>query len=88
MNKEELVDQVATDTGQTKKQAMVTVDAVFASIARALGQGRSYGGWLWDVSGEGAGRRDGRNPKTGDKIRTLEEVPAFTAGKDLKAEVN
>ena len=44
MNKEELVDQVATDTGQTKKQAMVTVDAVFASITSALRRGDGWSG--------------------------------------------
>jgi len=32
----ELADQVATQTGQTKKQAMTMVDAVFDSITRAL----------------------------------------------------
>jgi DNA-binding protein HU-beta len=90
MNKEELVDQVAQGTGQTKKQAMATVDAVFASIAGALRRGEKVtvvGFGTFQVKARAA--RDGRNPKTGDKIHIpSRKVPSFTAGKDLKAEVN
>ncbi|HLJ58348.1 MAG TPA: HU family DNA-binding protein [bacterium] len=90
MNKEELVDHVAQGTGQTKKQAMVIVDAVFASIADALRRGEKVtvvGFGTFQVKSRAA--RDGRNPKTGDKIHIpSRKVPAFTAGKDLKAEVN
>ncbi|HXX38686.1 MAG TPA: HU family DNA-binding protein [bacterium] len=90
MNKEGLVDQVAQGTGQTKKQATAAVDAVFASIAGALRRGEKVtvvGFGTFQVKTRAA--RDGRNPKTGDRIRIpLRKVPSFTAGKDLKSEVN
>ncbi len=89
MNKEELAEQVATHTGQTKKQAMTMVDAVFDSITGALRRGEKvtivgFGTFL--VKRRAA--RDGRNPRTGAKIQIPPKtVPAFTAGKGLKAEV-
>jgi len=90
MNKEGLVDQVAQGTGQTKKQATAAVDAVFASIAGALRRGEKVtvvGFGTFQVKTRAA--RDGRNPKTGDRIRIPpRKVPSFTAGKDLKSEVN
>ncbi len=89
MNKEDLADHVAARTGQTKKQAMTMVDAVFGSITDALRQGEKVtivGFGTFQVRGRAA--RDGRNPQTGAKIRIPpRKVPAFTAGKDLKAEV-
>jgi len=90
MNKEELVDQVASKTGQTKKQALTTVDAVFASITGALRRGEKVtvvGFGTFQVRPRAA--RDGRNPRTGAKIQIPpKRVPLFTAGKDLKTEVN
>jgi DNA-binding protein HU-beta len=90
MNKEELADQVARGTGQTKKRAMAAVDAVFASITSALRRGEKvtvvgFGTFQVKVRAP----REGRNPKTGDKIHIpSRKVASFTAGKDLKAEVN
>ncbi len=89
MNKEELADDVAAQTGQTKKQAMTMVDAVFSGITRALGRGEKVtivGFGTFQVKARAA--RDGRNPQTGAKIQIPpKKVPAFTAGKDLRAEV-
>lgn len=89
MNKEELAEQVATHAGQTKKQAMTMVGAVFDSITSALRRGEKVtivGFGTFQVKRRAA--RDGRNPQTGAKIRIPpKKVPAFTAGKDLKAEV-
>ncbi len=90
MNKEELADQVALGTGQTKKQAMAAVDAVFASITGALRRGEKVtvvGFGTFQVKARAP--REGRNPKTGDRIHIpSRKVASFTAGKDLKAEVN
>jgi DNA-binding protein HU-beta len=90
MNKEALVEQVAGHTGQTKKQAMAIVDAVFASITSALRRGEKVtvvGFGTFQVRERAA--REGRNPRTGAKIRIPpKKVPVFSAGKDLKAEVN
>ena len=90
MNKEELVDQVATDTGSNEEAGDGGGGCgVCQHRARAAARGESYGGRVRDVSSEVRAARDGRNPKTGDKIRIpSKKVPAFTAGKDLKAEVN
>ena len=89
MNKENLVEQVADRTGQTKKQTMAVVDAVFASITGTLRRGEKVtvvGFGTFQVRGRAA--RDGRNPRTGVKIRIPpKRVPVFTPGKDLKAEV-
>jgi DNA-binding protein HU-beta len=90
MNKEALVEQVADRTGQTKKQAMAIIDAVFACITGSLRRGEKVtvvGFGTFQVRGRAA--RDGRNPRTGAKIRIPpKRVPVFTAGKDLKTEVN
>lgn len=90
MNKEELADRVAAQTGETKKRAMTMVDAVFSCITSALRQGEKVtivGFGTFQVKSRAA--RDGRNPQTGEKIQIPpKKAPAFTAGKDLKAEVN
>jgi len=89
MNKEDLADHVAQRTGQTKKQSMTMVDAVFQSMTSALRQGQKVtivGFGTFQVKPRAA--RDGRNPQTGAKIQIPpKRVPVFTAGKDLKAEV-
>jgi DNA-binding protein HU-beta len=89
MNKEGLAEQVALSTGETRKQAMTMVDAVFKSIMKSL-----HGGEKVTVVGFGTfqvkrrAAREGRNPRTGATIRIPpRKVPTFTAGKDLKAEV-
>ena len=89
MNKEDLVEQVAGSTSQTKKQAAAVVDSVFASITGALRRGEKVtvvGFGTFQVRERAA--REGRNPRTGAKIRIPpKRVAVFTAGKDLKSEV-
>ncbi len=89
MNKEGLAEQVATRTGQTRKQAMTAVDAVLASIASALGRGERVtlvGFGTFQVKRRAA--RNGRDPHTGAAIRIPpKKVAGFTAGKGLRAEV-
>lgn len=90
MNKEALIDDVVTRTGETKKQVTATVDAILASITNALKSGDKVtlvGFGTFQVRRRAA--RDGRNPRTGAPIQIPERnLPAFTAGKDLKAEVS
>lgn len=87
MNKEGLVDEVAAQTGQVKKQVQAVVDAVFQTITGALQRGEKVtivGFGTFQVRRRAA--REGRNPRTGAKIRIPpKRVPAFTPGKDLKA---
>ena len=85
-NKQELVDSVAKATGLTKKDAVASVDAVFASIEAALKKGEKVqliGFGNFEVRDRAA--RKGRNPQTGEEIEIpASKVPAFKAGKALK----
>lgn len=85
-NKQELVDSVAKATGLTKKDAVASVDAVFASIEAALKKGEKVqliGFGNFEVRDRAA--RKGRNPQTGEEIKiAASKVPAFKPGKALK----
>ena len=88
-NKQELVNDVATTTGLTKKDATAAVDAVFTSIEEALKNGEKVqliGFGNFEVRERAA--RKGRNPQTGKEIKiAASKVPAFKAGKALKEAV-
>ncbi|MDQ7841816.1 MAG: HU family DNA-binding protein [bacterium] len=89
MNKEQLIEKVADKTGATKKSALEVVNMALDLIAAALRKGDKvtlvgFGTFL--VRRRKA--REGRNPQTGAKLKIpAKKVPAFTAGKDLKAAV-
>ena len=69
MKKTQIVERVAGEAGIGKQAAQAAVGAVFASIAEALARGE-------DVSVVGFGKfsridrpaRDGRKPRTGERI--------------------
>lgn len=85
-NKQELVNDVATTTGLTKKDATAAVDAVFASIQDTLAKGdkvQLIGFGNFEVRTRAA--RKGRNPQTGEEIEiAASNIPAFKPGKALK----
>lgn len=85
-NKQELVNDVATTTGLTKKDATAAVDAVFASIQDTLAKGdkvQLIGFGNFEVRTRAA--RKGRNPQTGEEIEiAASKIPAFKPGKALK----
>ena len=85
-NKAELIDNVASKTGLTKKDATAAVDAVFSSIQSTLAKGEKVqliGFGNFEVRQRAA--RKGRNPKTGAEIEIpASTVPAFKPGKALK----
>ena len=85
-NKQELVTDVATATGLTKKDATAAVDAVFASIQETLAKGEKVqliGFGNFEVRSRAA--RKGRNPQTGEDIEiAASKIPAFKPGKALK----
>jgi nucleoid DNA-binding protein len=85
MNKADLIKEIEKVTC-TKKEAAGAVDAVFASIAKALKKGDSVaiaGFGTFKVAKRAA--RTGRNPQTGKEIKIkAKKVPKFTAGKALK----
>ena len=90
MTKEGLVEALmkAADI-EVKAQARRIVEALFDTIQTAMVRGEKV-----DVSGFGSfyvrkqAARDGRNPKTGEKIRIAASVkPKFRAAKALKEAV-
>ncbi len=90
MKKPELVEAVMKAAGlETKKQAEMTVEAVFDTIVKSLARGEEVA-----VAGFGVFRvakraaRTGINPKTGEKIQIpAKTAPKFRAGKLLKEAV-
>ena len=89
MNKGELVDAVAQKATVTKKQADAVISAVVESIMEAVSSGDKVT-LVGFGSFESRDRkeREGRNPKTGEKmIIPATKVPAFSAGKLFKERV-
>ncbi|MDO8470057.1 MAG: HU family DNA-binding protein [bacterium] len=90
MKKDGLVEAVMKAAEiETKKQAILAVDALFDTIVKTLGRGEEVA-----VSGFGTFRtvkraaRMGVNPKTGEKIQIAASTkPKFRAGKVLKEAV-
>ncbi len=86
MNKSELVDYIAGETGMSKKESDNAVSAVFEGISKALEKGdkvQLVGFGTFEVRERQA--REGRNPSTGEKISiAASKAPAFKAGKALK----
>lgn len=85
-NRAELVERVANETGFTKKDVAITVDALFDAIQAALAKGEKVqiiGFGNFEVRERAA--RKGRNPQTGEEIKIkASKVPGFKAGKALK----
>ena len=90
MNKSELVASVAEAAELTKKDAEKAVNAVFASVQKALVEDdkvQIIGFGTFEVRTRAA--RKGRNPQTGETIDIPESKnPVFKAGKALKEAVN
>lgn len=86
MNKGELVDAVAHKADVTKKQADAILSAILDVIMEAVADGDKVtlvGFGSFESRERKA--REGRNPKTGDKMEIpATTVPAFSAGKSFK----
>ncbi|MGK7917118.1 MAG: HU family DNA-binding protein [Prochloraceae cyanobacterium] len=89
MNKGELIDKVAHKATVTKKQADAVITAAIETIMEAVSEGDKV-----TLVGFGSferrhrKEREGRNPKTGEKMEIPETmVPAFSAGKLFKEKV-
>lgn len=89
MNKGDLVDKVAEKAQVTKKQADAVLTATLESIMEAVSEGEKVtlvGFGSFERRDRAA--REGRNPKTGDKmVIQATRVPAFSAGKLFKEKV-
>ncbi|NCF78650.1 MAG: DNA-binding protein HU [Alphaproteobacteria bacterium] len=90
MNKNDLISQVADDSGLSKADATKAVDAVLDNIAGSLSNGgevRLVGFGTFSVTHRKA--TTGRNPRTGESIQIkASNQPKFKAGKALKEAVN
>lgn len=90
MNKQELIDAVASSTGTSKSATGEAVDALIGTITTALVKGDTVQLIGFGSFGVGArAARNGRNPATGEELK----IPAaktvkFTAGKAFKDAVN
>lgn len=90
VNKNDLVANVASNSGLSKSDAAKAVDAVFDTITSSLKGGtevRLVGFGTFNVTRRRAS--EGRNPRTGEKIQIpASNQPKFRAGKGLKDAVN
>jgi DNA-binding protein HU-beta len=90
MNKQELVDAVASATGTSKAAAAEAIDAFISTVTQAVVSGDSVQFVGFGTFSTGArAARTGRNPKTGDTIQiAAAKTVKFTAGKAFKDLVN
>jgi DNA-binding protein HU-beta len=89
MNKTELVEAVAKDTGLTNADARKAIESFIDTVGKTLKKGDEVGitGFgKFSVSKRPA--RTGRNPQTGAAIKIkASKSPKFTAGATLKTVV-
>ena len=90
MNKSDLIAAVAAKTGDTKKNAEASINALIDVIAESLKDGEKI-----QVVGFGSfevrerAERKGRNPQTGKEMKiAAKKAPVFKAGKALIDAVN
>lgn len=90
MNKSELINAVAKDTGGTKACAAKAVDSIIANITKSVKKGQKVtipGFAIFDKVKRPA--RKGRNPATGKEITIkAKNVVKIKAGKALQDAVN
>lgn len=90
MNKTQLIDHIANETGLSKAAATRALDAAIDGISRTLERNENValiGFGSFSVKQRAA--REGRNPKTGDAVHIpARTVIKFSPGKKLKDAVN
>ncbi|MGC9967085.1 MAG: HU family DNA-binding protein [Syntrophobacteraceae bacterium] len=89
MTKAELVAKIASEGGITKAQAEKAVDGFVMAVSGALAGGDKItlvGFGTFSVGSRS--QREGRNPRTGEKIKIpASKVVKFKAGKTLSEKV-
>ena len=89
MNKAELIEEVSSETGLTKRTSKEVVDAIISAITDSLVREEKVtlvGFGTFQVMERKA--RKGRNPQTGKELQIpAKKVPKFKAGKNLKEAV-
>ena len=90
MNKTELIDAIAKESGLTKKDAAKAVDAFVNTVSKALKKKdkvQLVGFGTFETAKRAA--RTGKNPQTGEAIKIPASIaPKFKPGKALKDLVN
>ena len=90
MNKQELISVMAENAGLSKKDAEAALKAFVGAVEGALVKGDKVsliGFGTFEVRKRAA--RTGRNPQTGAEMKiAAAKVPAFKAGRALKAKLN
>jgi len=89
MKKAELVEEVSTETGLTKRASGEAIGAIIDAITDALARGKKVtlvGFGTFQVGTRKA--RTGRNPRTGETLQIpARKAPRFRPGKGLKERV-
>jgi DNA-binding protein HU-beta len=89
VNKNDLIEKVASLSKLTKNDASRAVDSVFEAISSSLKNNeevRLIGFGTFSIADRAA--TEGRNPRTGEKIKIpATRRPKFTPGKSLKEAV-
>ncbi len=90
MNKSELIETLAQDIGVPHREAAAITNTIIDTMTNALAKGESI-----EIRGFGSfvikqyNSYEGRNPKTGKKIKVKpKKLPFFKVGKDLREQVN
>ena len=89
MNKTELIDAIAKETGLSKKDSGAALEAITGTVSKALKKKdkvQLVGFGTFEVRDRK--EREGRNPANGEPMTIpASRVPAFKAGKSLKEAV-
>ena len=89
MTKQDLITQVASNTGLSKKQTGEVIDDIVDAISKALASDEKVsliGFGTFETRKRAA--REGRNPQTNKPIRiAAKTVPVFRPGKALRDNV-
>lgn len=90
MNKQQLIDELAKKTGESKKSCGAVLDAFMKTVGESLGKDERIilvgFGSFYVVETQA---RTGRNPQTGEPIQIKKKKKVrFKAGADLTEKVN
>ncbi len=90
MNKSELIENLAEDLDISHREAVSITETIIGAMTESLVAGESI-----EIRGFGSfvvkqyDSYEGRNPKTGKKIKVKpKKLPFFKVGKDLREKVN
>ena len=90
MNKSQLIDAVASDSGLTKIDSSRAVESLLDTVTKALKRGDEV-----NITGFGKfsvvqrAARQGVNPRTGERVKIkASKAPKFSAGASLKQAVS